>query len=659
MKNVAEQPWLNKASIDLWLVGAVALGAFLRFSRIGDFDNDYYTATVASMLESLHNFLFASFDSAGVVMVDKPPFSFWVQTLPAAILGVNSWTVTLPQAIVGTVSVALLYVAIRPVFGRVAAIVASLVLAVLPASVVIDSGNEPDSLLSFILLLAGLSIIRAVQTGKWSWLITFGVLMGLAFNTKMLVAFIPLPVFLLYYVLSAKIPIPQLAKRTIVTILVLLVVSLSWVTFVAVTPADDRPYVGSTPDNSIQTLVIKYNGLNRFTSFIGPRVQQRPPQAMNQAFPQEYGAAPAFSGQVPPGGMLPGQPPAMDPDAPTNGLMGLLANPLANQMGWLLPVGLITLALTLTPLLQDDVYRRPRTLPNLLRDSSFAAQALLWGGWLGTGLLVFGVANSTTTHPYYLVGVAVPLAATLGIGGSVLVKAFSRGNLLSWLVMVALIGSAGYQAWGANAAVAVWIISLVLAGILASVLIMGIGLSRKLQNEPLALGAFAAGALALLVIPLAVSMTTGGRIAGPALRTPPAVVLPRPAERDLETARLQKFLNSRTTDSTVTLGTFNAREAAPFIIDGIPSVAIGGFSGNDPIFSLDSFRTMARTEGPQYFLFSELRPNRMRRAIRQEPIQEYIRMNWRDISDIVGLPPRSLYANPHSKDASKKPRRRV
>ena len=79
MKNVAAQPWLNKASIDLWLVGAVALGAFLRFSRIGDFDNDYYTATVASMLESLHNFLFASFDSAGVVMVDKPPFSFWVQ----------------------------------------------------------------------------------------------------------------------------------------------------------------------------------------------------------------------------------------------------------------------------------------------------------------------------------------------------------------------------------------------------------------------------------------------------------------------------------------------------------------------------------------------------------------------------------------------------
>ena len=124
--------------------------------------------------------------------------------------------------------------------------------------------------------------------------------------------------------------------------------------------------------------------------------------------------------------------------------------------------------------------------------------------------------------------------------------------------------------------------------------------------------------------------------------------MPRPAERDFETARLQKFLNNRTIDSTLTLGTFNAREAAPFIIAGIPSVAIGGFSGNDPIFSLDSFRAMAGAEGLQYFLFSELRQNVVRRDIRQETIQEYIRMNWRDISDRVGLPPRSLYTNPRS-----------
>ena len=42
----------------------------MRFSRLGDFDNQYYTATVVSMLQSPTNFLFGSFDPGGVVMVD-------------------------------------------------------------------------------------------------------------------------------------------------------------------------------------------------------------------------------------------------------------------------------------------------------------------------------------------------------------------------------------------------------------------------------------------------------------------------------------------------------------------------------------------------------------------------------------------------------------
>jgi len=33
--------------IDLWLLLAATIGAALRLVRIGDFDNQYYTATVA------------------------------------------------------------------------------------------------------------------------------------------------------------------------------------------------------------------------------------------------------------------------------------------------------------------------------------------------------------------------------------------------------------------------------------------------------------------------------------------------------------------------------------------------------------------------------------------------------------------------------------
>ena len=279
MKTIAERSWIVVRSLDPGLLVAAAIGSFLRFSRLGDYDNSYYTATVASMLQSAHNFLFASFDSGGVVMVDKPPVSFWVQAVPATILGVSKWSVTLPEAIMGTLAIVILYWAIRTVFGKLAAIVAALVLAVVPASVVIDSRNEPDSLLSFTLLLAALSVIRAVQSGKLRWLITFGVLMGIGFNTKMLVAFIPLPAFLLYYVLAAKYPMHQLVIRTTSAVGVLLLVSMSWVTMVALTPQENRPYVGSTTDNSIWTLVFEYNGINRFTSALAPSRRRLNPWA--------------------------------------------------------------------------------------------------------------------------------------------------------------------------------------------------------------------------------------------------------------------------------------------------------------------------------------------------------------------------------------------
>ena len=648
--------WVVVRCLDPGLLVAAVIGGFLRFSRLGDYDNSYYTAIVASMLQSAHNFLFASFDPAGLVMVDdpawlvmvdKPPVSFWAQAVPAAIFGVSRWSVALPQVIIGTLAIVVLYWAIRPVFGLLGAIVAALVLAVIPASVVMDSRNEPDSLLSFTLLLAAVAIIRAVQTGKWRWLIAFGVLMGIGFNTKMLVAFIPLPAFLLYYVLAAKYSIRRLVIRTTTTIGVLLIVSVLWVSVVAMTPSENRPYVGSTPDNSIWTLVYEYNGINRFTSFIGPRLRQAPPQLLSR--PPAQTTQPSFGAAVPlgPGGLQPIQPPAMNPEVPHTGLLGLFSNPLANQLGWLLPAGVISLMLALVPALPKEVYRRPSGLPTVLRASPVAAQGMLWGGWLATGLIVFGLANSTTTHPYYLVGVAVPLAATIGIGASLLLSFFRRGSTLSGLVIATLIVIASYQVYGSRTLIGDWAIAIVMAGILLAVLVMALGLWRKLQAEPLAGGALVLGASALLVIPLVSSLTAGGRIAGSSLRLPPPVSAPQFPPGELQTAKLSQFLmeEGRST-SRITLGTLNAREAAPFILAGISSIAIEGFSGSDPVFTLDSFQNMAAIEGPRYFLMPGQRTADTRRGRQQEPILNYIRSHWRDTSRSAGLPQGTLYTNP-------------
>ncbi len=54
--------------------------------------NEYYSAAVRSMSSSWHAFLYGSFDSAGVMTVDKPPLALWVQALSVRAFGFSSWS---------------------------------------------------------------------------------------------------------------------------------------------------------------------------------------------------------------------------------------------------------------------------------------------------------------------------------------------------------------------------------------------------------------------------------------------------------------------------------------------------------------------------------------------------------------------------------------
>jgi 4-amino-4-deoxy-L-arabinose transferase-like glycosyltransferase len=81
------------------------------------------------MTTSWHNFLFASLDPNGLMTVDKPPLSLWVQALSARIFGFHPLSLLIPQALMGIVAVGLLYDLVRRRFGRVAGFVGGLALA--------------------------------------------------------------------------------------------------------------------------------------------------------------------------------------------------------------------------------------------------------------------------------------------------------------------------------------------------------------------------------------------------------------------------------------------------------------------------------------------------------------------------------------------------
>ncbi len=155
--------------------------------------NDYYSAAVHSMASSWHNFLYESFDPSGVMTVDKPPLSLWVQTLSVKAFGFTSLAILVPQALMGMASVALVYDLTRRRFGRVAGGVAGLVLAITPMTVAISRHNNPDALLVLCSVAALWFVVRAFEDGRTKWIVWAGVMVGLAFETKMLVALMVVP----------------------------------------------------------------------------------------------------------------------------------------------------------------------------------------------------------------------------------------------------------------------------------------------------------------------------------------------------------------------------------------------------------------------------------------------------------------------------------
>src|SRR5215210_6221905 len=248
----------------LLLSALLALSAFLNLSRLTSegYGNVYYAATVKNMLASWHNFFFASFD-AGFVSVDKPPLGFWIQATSAYLFGFHGWSILLPQALAGVLCVGLLYHLVRRAFGPTAGLLAALTLALTPISVAINRHNNLESLLVLAVLLAAWAFMLAVETGRLRWLLVGALLVGLGFNIKMLEAFLVLPAFYLLYLVAAPVGRWRRTVHLGLATVVLLVVSMSWVVAVDLTPADQRPYVGSASNDTVTNLILGYNGLDR------------------------------------------------------------------------------------------------------------------------------------------------------------------------------------------------------------------------------------------------------------------------------------------------------------------------------------------------------------------------------------------------------------
>ncbi|WP_205789056.1 glycosyltransferase family 39 protein [Micromonospora sp. HM134] len=336
--------------------------------------NSFYSAAVQAGSESWKAFFYGSSDAANSITVDKTPAALWLMALSVRIFGLNSWAILVPQALLGVASVGVLYATVRRWYGPAAGLIAGTVLALTPVATLMFRFNNPDALLVLLLVCGAYATVRAVETASTRWIVLVGVLVGFGFLTKMLQAFLVVPVFAGVYLLAAPTGFWRRIRQLLLAGLGLVVAAGWWVATVELVPASARPYIGGSQQNSILELTLGYNGLGRITG-------------------DEEGSVGGGARMGGGGGPFSGQ----------TGWLRMFDTEVGGQISWLLPAALILLVAGLV--LAGRAARTDRRRAGLL----------LWGGWLLVTGLIFSFMSGIF-HAYYTVALAPAVGALVGIG---------------------------------------------------------------------------------------------------------------------------------------------------------------------------------------------------------------------------------------------------
>jgi 4-amino-4-deoxy-L-arabinose transferase-like glycosyltransferase len=454
----ADQPlWARGA-----LFGFTGLASFFYAWRSAGYLEIYYAAAVRSMSANWHDFLYAAFDPAGTISTDKLPGAFWVQALSVRLFGLHDWAIVLPQIVEGALTVLVLYHLVRRLAGPVAAVVAAGVLAVSPANVTLDRGNISDTLMILLVVLAADAVVGAVTTGHWRSLVLAACWVGLAFQAKMLEAWLLVPALGLVYLVAGP---GRLLRRSMGIALfgaLTVAVSLSWMVYVSAQPPGSRPYVDGSQHDSLFEQVFDYNGFGRLDH-----------ASPNAVLFQTIGI-----------GQLASTPP---------GWSRMVRGVFGRDTGWLIPPALGALVFGLAA-------RGKRSRRDRLR-----ASLLLWGTWLLVLIAVFSV--STTVNSYYTAALTPALAGLVGTG-VVLAWEHRHQRMVRLLAALGALGTALYAAWllpPAGTGLPGWLVPVTLAagGVAAGALVASLWV-RPPQLLGAALGFAVAAAL---VVPTTASAT--------------------------------------------------------------------------------------------------------------------------------------------------------
>lgn len=530
--------------------------------------NEYYAAAVQAGTQNWTAWLFGSLDPGNSITVDKPPASLWLMVLSARLFGFSAFAMLLPQALMGVATVGVLFAAVRRVSGAGAGLVAGAVMATMPVAALMFRFNNPDALLVLLLVVAAYCMVRAIETASTRWMVLVGCVLGFAFLTKMLQAFLVMPGLALAFLLAAPVGLWRRIGALAVGA-VSMVVSAGWfIALVEVWPASSRPYIGGSTDNSLLQLALGYNGIQRIAGGGGP--------GGGPGDGPGRGANLFFGGEP--------------------GIGRLFGHSMGVEASWLLPAALIGLA--------AGIWFTRRAV----RTDAVRASLLLWGGWLLVTGVVFSYMDGTI-HPYYTVALSPAVAALVGIA---VAECWRRRRYLQpRLVLAAMMAATGVWAFVLLVRTPDWLpwlrwVVLALATLVAAILVVG---AHRLERAATAV--VVAAALAGLAAPTAfavynVAHPAGGpgTMSGPARGDAFGGMPPGGPRGDRDDAALAELV--RGVDSRWAAASVGSMGSAGLQLDsGASIMAIGGFTGSDASPTLAQFQQYVADGDVRYFIGSD------------------------------------------------------
>lgn len=565
-----------------WVLLVATAAFYLYGLSANGYANAFYSAAAQAGSESWKALFYGSLDAGNAITVDKPPASLWVMALSVRVFGLSSWSILVPEVLMGVATVAVVHASVRRWFGAVPALVAGLVTALTPVAVLMFRFNNPDALLTLLMVLAAWTTLRAVERGSVRWFVLTGVLVGLGFLTKTLQVMLVVPGFGLAWVVAADTTLRRRALGALAGVGAALASAGWWVAVVELVPASARPYVGGSQSDSFLELTFGYNGLGRLNG-------------------EETGSVGGGGGWG------------------ETGLTRMFDGVVGGQVAWLVPTALLFLVAGL-------VWRgrAPRT------DVRRAAY-VVWGGWLLVTGLTFSLMAGIF-HEYYTVALVPAVAALVGMGAA---EAWERRSTWNGRVVLAL-GIAVAAVWsfvllGRTTEYGALRYVVIELGLLSAALVLVLDrLGRVLAAAVLVLALVAglAGPAAWSATTVATgysgSIVTAGpavAAAGPGMRggfrgapggAPAGAGGPGGAgglggllDASLPSEEVVAALTADAADFRWVAATIGSQNAAGLQLGtGEPVMAIGGFNGSDPSPTLTEFQDLVAAGQVHWFLAS-------------------------------------------------------